>query len=163
MVILGWLLGDVARWFSDGLVVNAQLYFHAFRIDNVRSPWVWAPMRFLSSAVLQYSAVTSWGLACGYWCAPRNRTSAHPLLWVFTVMTLAGTMLTTTSVRIAQPAFFDTFGTAVVYPTVVKALFVVLPAWAGSRALRGGAASPVTIVLVAAIGIMLAWSHASDL
>ena len=48
----GWLLGHAARWFADGMAVNAQLYFHAFRFDNISSPWVYAPLRFLSAAVL---------------------------------------------------------------------------------------------------------------
>ena len=162
VLIVGWLLGHAARWFADGLAVTAQLYFHAFRIATLRSPGVLAPLRFLSAGVLQYSALASWAYACGYWCA---RGTRHENTWlgVFGVVVLFGTVLTTTSVRVAQPWFFEGVVAAVVHPTVVKVLFIVVPAWIAARAVRSRSTSVATIAIVASIGIVLAWWHVSDL
>jgi hypothetical protein len=160
---VGMILGHTARWFADGLAVNAQLYFHAFRIDYVHSPWVLAPLRFLSGAVLQYSALASWSCACGYWCARATTRSTNAWLGAFSLAALLGTVLTTTSVRAAQPWFFASPVAAVIYPAVVKLLFVVIPAWIAVRAIRNQPTPVVPIALVAAIGIVLAWFHASDL
>src|SRR3982751_5284686 len=94
VLISGWLLGHTARWFSDGMVVNSQLYFHAFRIEYVRSPWVLAPLRFFSAAVLQYSALAAWAFGCGYFCARAADRTSVALIAVFTAMVLLGTAFT---------------------------------------------------------------------
>jgi hypothetical protein len=163
VIAVGIVLGHAARWFADGLAVNAQLYFHAFRIDNVHSPWVLAPLRFLSGAVLQYSALASWSCACGYWCGRGAPRSTRPWLGVFSLAALVPTVLTTTSVRIAQPSFFESAAAALIYPALVKLLFVVGPAWIIARAIRKQSTCTLAIVVVAAIGIVLAWFQANDL
>src|SRR4051812_13033090 len=101
VLVFGWLLGHSARWFADGMVVNAQLYFHAFRLAYVRSPWVLAPLRFFSAAVLQYSALAAWAFGCGYFCARAADRTRIWLIGMFTAMVLLGTAFTTTSVRLA--------------------------------------------------------------
>src|SRR6476646_8360904 len=95
VVMAGVLLGHAARWFADGMAVNSQLYFHAFRIAEVRSPWVLAPLQFLSAAVLQYSGLASWAFVCGYFCARGAGGSVKVPLGVFVVVTLAATAVTT--------------------------------------------------------------------
>lgn len=162
VLIVGWLLGHVARWFADGLAVNAQLYFHAFRIADLRSPWVLAPLRFLSGGVLQYSALASWAYACGYWCARGGRRT-NAWVGAFSIVALFGTVFTTTSVRVAQPWFFEHVVAGAIHPMVVKVLFMIIPAWIATRAVRYRSTSAVAIAIVASIGIVLAWWHASDL
>lgn len=162
VVVVGLVLGHGARWFADGLAVNAQLYFHAFRIDYVHSPWVLAPLRFLSGAVLQYSALASWSCACGYWCARAGSRTNNAWMAAFSLCALLGTVLTTTSVRLAQPWFFESAAIAVIHPVVVKLLFILAPAWIATRVVRNQFATLVAIVLVAAIGIVLAWILAND-
>jgi hypothetical protein len=163
VLVLGWLLGHVARWFADGIVVNAQLYFHAFRFDFVRSPWVLAPMRFLSGAVLQYSALASWAFAGGYWCARAAGERTKAWMAAFTGVTLLGTLVTTTSVRVAQPSFFEGTFAAVGYPLILKILFVVGPAWFAARAVRQRASPLAVVTVIAVIGAVLAWWSAGDL
>jgi len=163
VLLFGWLLGHAAHWFADGLAVNAQLYFHAFRIGNLRSPWVLAPMRFLSGAVLQYSALASWAFACGYWCARGARQMTIVWLGTFIALTFVGTAATTSSVRVAQPWFFESLVTSVAYPATITVLFVAVPAALAARTVRGRSTSAPVIWMVAVIGIALAWWHASEL
>jgi hypothetical protein len=174
----GWLLGHAARWFADGMAVNAQLYFHAFRFDNISSPWVYAPLRFLSAAVLQYSGLASWAFACGFVCARTSARSARWCLGVFALAALLGRVFTTTSVRLAQPRFFQGAIPATVYPMALTVLLVVIPAAVAVRAayvrpavsarastrhrLRRSTVT-VAIGLVAVIGIGLTWWNAADL
>lgn len=163
VVVFGWLLGHAARWFADGMVVNAQLYFHAFRIDYVRSPWVWAPLRFLSAAALQYSALASWAFACGYLCARSASRATHVWVAAFVAVTILGPVFTTTSVRIAQPRFFDSAVAASVYPALLNVLFVSLPAYVAVRTVRNRSGAAPVIALVGLIAIALAWWNASEL
>jgi hypothetical protein len=78
MVILAWLLGDVARWFADGLVVNAQLYFHAFRIDNVRSPWM--SLAAAIGMMLAWWHASDLGYALTFGCVAPPDSGAGPCL-----------------------------------------------------------------------------------
>jgi hypothetical protein len=164
VLVFGLVLGHIARWFADGMVVNAQLYFHAFRVHNVRTPWVFAPLHFVSAAVLQYSALASWAVALGYLSA-RAFTNQRASVAVAGFLTLAlmGTGLTTTSVRVAQPWFFDSVITAIAYPLGVKVLFLALPAYLAARAVRRRATSLPSVLIIAVIGIVLAGWNAADL
>ena len=163
VLLCGGILGHAARWFADGMAVNAQLYFHAFRIDNLRSPWVLAPLRFLSAAVLQYSALASWAFACGYFCARTAARRAAACVGAFTAVALLATAFTTTSVRIAQPRFFESAVASTLYPLAVKLLFVVVPACLAARAVRRRSTSALAVSIVAGVAVVLAWWTSSDL
>jgi hypothetical protein len=158
-----WILGHAARWFADGMAVNAQLYFHAFRLHNVLTPWRLAPLHFLSAAVLQYSALGSWAFASGYVCARAYGRWANGTVGAFIAIVLAGTVVTTTSVRIAQPRFFESAIAATVYPLAVKLLFIAIPACMAARAVRRRPMSMPAILIIAVAGIGLAAWSASDL
>ena len=164
VLILGLVLGHVARWFADGMVVNAQLYFHAFRLHSVRTPWVYAPLHFLSAAVLQYSALTGWAVALGYVSARtlvNHRASATAA--GFIVCALLGTSATTTSVRVAQPWFFEGMVAAIAYPLGVKLLFLAAPAYLAARAVRRQSTSFASMATIGVIGVVLAGWSAADL
>lgn len=164
VLVFGLVLGHVARWFADGMAVNAQLYFHAFRPHNVRTPWVLAPLHFLSAAVLQYSALASWAVAFGYLGA---RAVAHrcaiAMVGGFAALTFLGTALTTTSVRVAQPWFFETVPSSTAYPAAIKAIFLVTPAYFAARAAHRQTTPVLAVAMIAAIGIVLAGWNAPDL
>jgi hypothetical protein len=164
VLVFGLILGHVARWFADGTAVNAQLFFHAFRLHNVRTPWVYAPLHFLSAAVLQYSALASWAVALGYFSARvlANRVASVTTAG-FILLALLGTAATTTSVRVAQPWFFDIVVTAIAYPLAIQVLFVAVPAYLTARAVRRQSTSFATIATISAIGIVLAAWCAADL
>ena len=162
-VVFGWLFGHAARWFTDGLAVNAQLYFHAFRVSNVHSNWVWAPLRFLSAGVLQYSGLTSWAFVSGYLC---RRVTSQPFsiaIGALVASTFSSIALTTTSVRIAQPRFFEGGGASILFPVAVTVLFVAVPACLGARAVRRVSMSTSTTALLSLIAIGLAWWNANEL
>ncbi len=162
VVLCGAILSHAARWFADGLAVNAQLYFHAFRFDNVHSPWVLAPLRFFSAAALQHSALASWGFACGYLCTRAATRRAGASIGAFVAVTLAATAFTTTSVRLAQPHFFDNVVTTTVFPMAVKLLFVAAPACLAALAVRHRAASPLVVSCIAFVAIVLTGWNYSD-
>src|SRR3954468_19015842 len=162
-LISGCLLGHTARWFADGMVVNAQLYFHAFRLAYVRSPWVLAPLRFFSAAVLQYSALAAWAFGCGYFCARAADRTRIWLIGMFTAMVLLGTAFTTTSGTLAQPRFFEGVISTSVYPLTVKLLFVVLPACFAAHTIRHRTTPASGIALIALAGIALTWWNVGDL
>src|SRR3954465_553984 len=163
VLISGWLLGHTARWFADGMVVNAQLYFHAFRIEYVRSPWVLAPLRFFSAAVLQYSALAAWAFGCGYFCGRATDRTAIALIAVFAAVVLLGTAFTTTSVRIAQPRFFQGVVSTAVYPIAVKLLFVVLPAGFAAHTIRHRTTPASAVTVIAVAGLALTWWNVGGL
>jgi hypothetical protein len=163
LLVVAWILGHAARWFADGMAVNAQLYFHAFRMHNVLTPWRLAPLHFFSAAVLQYSALGSWAFASGYVCARAYGRWASGTVGAFIAIVLAATVLTTTSVRMAQPRFFESAVAAAIYPLAVKLAFIAVPAYLAARAVRRRATSMPAILIVAAAGIGLAAWSASDL
>jgi hypothetical protein len=162
-VVFGWLFGHAARWFTDGLAVNAQLYFHAFRVSNLHSNWVWAPLRFLSAGVLQYSGLTSWAFVSGYLC---RRVTSQPFsiaIGALVASTFSSIALTTTSVRIAQPRFFEGGGASILFPVAVTVLFVAVPACLGARAVRRVSMSSGATALLSLLAIGLAWWNANEL
>lgn len=163
IIAFAWILGHAARWFADGMVVNAQLYFHAFRLHNLLTPWRLAPLHFFSAAVLQYSALASWAFACGYFGARASGRRASEAVGVFVVMAVLGTGVTTTSVRVAQPRFFESAMAATAYPLAVMLVFIAIPAYLAARAVRRDAVSVPAVVIIALVGIGLAGWHASDL
>jgi hypothetical protein len=163
MIGVAWILGHAARWFADGMAVNAQLYFHAFRMHNVLTPWRLAPLHFFSGAVLQNSALVSWAFASGYLSARVCGRRAIGTLGAFVAIALLGTAVTTTSVRIAQPRFFESAIAATAYPFAVKLLFIAVPAYLAARAVRRQTTSVPAIAIIAAVGIVLAGWNASDL
>jgi hypothetical protein len=163
VLCLGGVLAHVARWFADGMAVNAQLYFHAFRIEFIRSPWVFAPMRFLSAAVLQYSALASWSFACGYVATRAANGKAHLVTAGFAAIVLVSTAWTTTSVRNLQPWFFAPIAAAAVYPIMLKLAFILIPAWSAARAAARHTASVPVILVIGCVGLLLTWWNVSDL
>jgi hypothetical protein len=163
MIAVAWTLGHAARWFADGMAVNAQLYFHAFRMHNLLTKWRLAPLHFFSAAVLQYSALVSWAFAGGYLGSRAYGRWASGSVGAFVTIALLGTAFTTTSVRIAQPRFFESAIAATAYPLAVKLLFIAIPAYLAARVVRRQATPVPAIVIIAAVGIVLAAWNASDL
>jgi hypothetical protein len=146
---VGLLLGHIARWFADGLAVNLQLYFHAFRFAVVRSPWVVAPLRFLSAGLLQYSALGCWAIAWGRLIQARPAPVRH--LMALAVGIVLGVVCTMTPVRISQPQLFATTFWHTVNPLLPAGAGVLLAAAVGRRAVWG---MPATILFtVTAIGV----------
>jgi hypothetical protein len=163
MFVAASILGHAARWFADGMAVNAQLYFHAFRMHNILTPWRLAPLHFFSAAFLQYSALVSWAFAGGYFLARAYGRWASNAVGAFVAIALVATAVTTTSVRIAQPRFFENSVAATTYPLAVKLLFIAIPTWLAARMVRRQTTSGLAIAIIAAIGIVLAGWNASDL
>jgi hypothetical protein len=163
IIAVAWLLGHAARWFADGMVVNAQLYFHAFRWHNLFTPWRLAPLHFFSAAVLQYSALVSWTFASAYLGARAYGRWASGAVVSFVTIALAVTTVTTTSVRLAQPRFFEGAIAATSYSLLVQLLFIAVPAYLAARAVRGRTMTMSAIAIIAVVGIVLAGWHASDL
>jgi len=162
-VLFGLLLGLTARWFADGMTVNGQLFFHAFRLSNLHSNWVYAPLRFLSAGILQYSALVSWAVLCGYACARAGGRAARALLGAFIAGVLLGTAVTTTSVRIAQPQFFEGVVAATIHPFGVTLAFIVVPACLAWLAVRRRRAPAAVVVTVAVLAVLLTAWNAADL
>ena len=156
----GFVLGHLARWFADGLAVNLQLYFHAFRVSYVHSNWVIAPMRFLSSGVLQYSALVCWAIGWGYVIARGARTPRRHAL-AFALGVVAGVTLTATSVRVTQPQFFAGWWWAAMNPAIAGAVCAIAAVLV-SRTPRSAPAPRYVAVPFAIGALVLSWWGVND-
>jgi hypothetical protein len=156
----GLILGHIARWFADGLAVNSQLFFHAFRLASLRSPWVHAPMHFLSGAVLQYSAIACWGIGWGYVIGDAESRHRQYRLAAFAASVAIGALFTTTSVRQAQSELFAQLVWTIVNPLVAAAACVI-PAVLSARAARRRSWRYESVLLVGvALAGLSVWSAA---
>lgn len=160
-VTAGLILGHIARWSADGLAVNLQLYFHAFRLHNIATPWVNAPLRFLSAAVLQYSALACWGIGWGLVMNRSERRSASRLLLLFAGSVAAGIAFTATSVRLSQPQFFSDRVWSMANPAVAGTICVGA-AWLAARAERRGTWAPENTIALLVIALGLGWWSITD-
>ena len=157
----GLILGHIARWFADGLAVNSQLFFHAFRLVNLHSPWVNAPMRFLSGAVLQYSALACWAIGWGYVLGSADSRHHRLRLAAFAAGVTTGGAFTMTSVRQAQPQFFAQIAWTTLNPLLASGACVI-PALLSAGAARRGSWHLEGVLLVAAAAVGLSWWTAID-
>jgi len=162
VVPLGVLLSHVSRWWAYGWAIDAFIYLNrwtwAMTVENpgFRGLLVAAALRDLVSGL----ALIGWSWTSGFALGALSRRTLWITAPLFLAVVLGATVGTTTTARANElnAAVFEVPLYGVLFPRLLRALFVLLPAWLGMRrSLRQPALSWRSTAIVAGVIIGLTW------
>lgn len=163
VIPLGALLSHVSRWLADWSAIYAFLY-----VDN----WTWAYLdspgarrdllHYSSSFLVTCVTLICWSWTCGFVLGALSRRTVWINGALFVLVVFAATLDTTTTARhnTFNDAVFSITFYNLVFPVMLRTLFVLLPALSGMHRGARSAILPLfpTIVWAVAVVILTAWT-----
>ena len=135
---IGLMLSHVSRWLADGNAVYIAVYVRLWDWAHLGYPgWRRDVGVLIGSGTIHALSVCGWSWTTGYLLASVSRRTLWVTATLFTLVVLLGTFGTSTAAR-ANGGTFAWHFYGVVFPRLIRALLVVVPAlWGMRRASRG--------------------------
>ncbi len=160
VVPLGLLLSHVSRWWADSHAIYAFLYVNNWTSAFLDSPGSRGDLVHYSTRfALHCLTLIGWSWTSGYVLGSLSRRTSWVTASLFCIVVLAGTVGTTPA-RAGNAAVFSLTFYRVLFPRLLRFIFVLLPAlWGMHRSLRRPSLPLLpTMAGVVALVLLTAWA-----